>query len=441
MPKLSPISHPGSHPALSNAGEGGSDAPDFDLASPTSTVALAALAGEINTLLIAARPRLLHLARLQGLSPDMAEDVAQDASLIVWRSLDQLRTPARFDAWVDGIARNISRRYLQAQRTELNRTAMLLHHESTAGTETAEVPAGLAEAESAEIPDLGEALSRQELATLLDRALSHLTPGARAAVEECYLDEHSSQEAARRLGVTINALETRLSRARQELRRILSGPLRDEAEAFDLALDDESEEGWRHTRLWCHQCGKRQLMGLRQETAAGPDFTMRCPDCWRRYGIAELHYEPHPLLQGVRSFRPAFKRFVVRVVPIAIQALQGPLACPICGAPARSRLRAGEDIAQFSPAAARRPAFMYLTVECTTCGPTFASPSAIAGSADTLVRDFMLSRSRWVLEANELATFQCSPVLRNCLVDYETGARLIFFIHPETLEVLASFAE
>jgi RNA polymerase sigma-70 factor (ECF subfamily) len=430
-----------SHPAMIASGDGNTESPESELDATTPTRTLATLAGEVNGLLIAARPRLLHLARLQGLSAETAEDVAQEASLVVWRSLDRLRTPARFDAWLDGVARNISRRYLRAQRREHNRIITLRNQVPASSTEATEVLPGLPEAESAKIPDLGEELTRQELATLLDRALSHLTPNARAAVEQCYLAEHSSQEAARRLGVTINALETRLSRARQELRRILSGPLRDEAEAFDLALDDESAEGWRYTRLWCHQCGKRRLMGLRQETAAGSDFTMRCPECWQQYGIEELHYEPHPLLQGVRSFRPAFKRFVTQIVPLALEALRCPLACPVCGAPARSRLRAGEDVAQLSSAAGRRQGFTYLTVECETCGPSVSSPSAIAGSADPLVREFMLSRSRWVLECNELCTFQCIPALRNRLVDYETGAVLTYFIHPETLEVLATFVE
>src|SRR5215469_18578119 len=112
-----------SHPVLSTHSESSEESQP----GATTATTLATLTGEINALLTAARPRLLHLARLQGLSPETAEDVAQEASLIVWRSLDQLRTPARFDAWVDGIARNIGRRYLREQRTEHARHAALLY--------------------------------------------------------------------------------------------------------------------------------------------------------------------------------------------------------------------------------------------------------------------------------------------------------------------------
>src|SRR5215469_12257639 len=109
-----------SHPVLPARNDGSEESKPVAMTTATT---LATLAGEINALLTAARPRLLHLARLQGLSPETAEDVAQEASLIVWLSLDQLRTPARFDAWVDGIARNIGRRYLREQRTEHARHA------------------------------------------------------------------------------------------------------------------------------------------------------------------------------------------------------------------------------------------------------------------------------------------------------------------------------
>jgi RNA polymerase sigma-70 factor (ECF subfamily) len=427
---------------------GSSEEPKQPDELPTRT--LEALAREIDTILAAARPRLLHLARLHGLSPETAEDVAQEVSLVVWRSLDHLRAPDRFDAWLDGIARNISRRYLRAERAARHRTTALPRGSSSADSDgdpggampNSSVALGIALRSGETAPgDLDEELTHQDLVALLDRALGYLTPNARAAVERCYLAEQSAREAARQLGLTITALETRLSRARQELRHILSGPLRDEAAAFDLAVDHDDVQGWRQTRLWCHQCAKRRLIGLVQETPAGPEFTMRCPDCWHRYGSLELHYEPHPLLRGVRSFRPAFKRFVQQVVPLAVQALRAPLACPVCGAPARSRLLQGDEIAELVATRAHHPAFTYLMLECSICGPGLASPSAIVGSVDPLVRQFMLNRSRWIVECNERAFFACSPALHSRLVDYESGARLTFFNHPETLEVLATFAE
>jgi hypothetical protein len=289
--------------------------------------------------------------------------------------------------------------------------------------------------------DLDEELTHQELATLLDRALGHLPPGARAAVEHYYLAEESPREVALRLGLTINALEARLCRARQELRRVLNGPLRHEAASFDLTLDDESAQGWRPTRLWCHLCAKQHLVGRIEELPAGTGVDLRCPDCWPRYGIAEMQFDPHPWLRGLHTFRPAFKRVVQRIAPQAVGALQRPLPCPVCRAPAHSRLLAGEDVTDSSSSTGRRPAFTYLAFECRRCGHRYASPCAIAGSADPLIRTFMLSRSRWRLERSVLSTFQCSPAVYSRLVDQETGAGLAFFVHAKTLHVLATFAD
>lgn len=75
------------------------------------------------------------------------------------------------------------------------------------------------------------------MAVLLDRAMSYLPDSARDAVELCYLAELPQAEAAARLGMTISALETRLHRARKQLRQVLNGALRADAESFGLALE------------------------------------------------------------------------------------------------------------------------------------------------------------------------------------------------------------
>ena len=47
------------------------------------------LRGELDHLLRAARPRLVRLARRQGVRDDEGEDVAQEALLVAWRRLDR----------------------------------------------------------------------------------------------------------------------------------------------------------------------------------------------------------------------------------------------------------------------------------------------------------------------------------------------------------------
>src|SRR5262247_3424023 len=75
----------------------------------------AVLAQNLETLLAAARPRLLSLAYLQGVPSEAAEDVVQETLLTAWRQLDTLRAPERFDAWLDGICRH--RCQMQARST------------------------------------------------------------------------------------------------------------------------------------------------------------------------------------------------------------------------------------------------------------------------------------------------------------------------------------
>jgi DNA-directed RNA polymerase specialized sigma24 family protein len=56
----------------------------------------AELVGDLEEVLAAARPRLLRLARMQGVAPDAIDDVVQETLVEAWRHLDKLRTPECF---------------------------------------------------------------------------------------------------------------------------------------------------------------------------------------------------------------------------------------------------------------------------------------------------------------------------------------------------------
>src|SRR5690349_17842070 len=178
------------------------------------------------------RLRLLRLARVHGVAPDSADDVAQETLLEAWRRCADLSSTAGRDAWLAAICRNVARRHLRASGRRARRQSPL-----------AEPPAPYDEDEDG-------------FARAWDAQLSH--PRARDAIELCYLAELPQREAALRLGLTISALEARLHRARRQLRQILAGALRADAQAFGLALDAEMGAGWRETRLHCHTCGRRR---------------------------------------------------------------------------------------------------------------------------------------------------------------------------------------
>lgn len=195
------------------------------------------LAGDLGELLAAARPRLLRLARMQGVAPDAIDDVVQETLVEAWRHLDNLRTPGRFHAWLDGICRNVCLRWSTNQKKHLQRQAALPDPFS-------EDPNGIDSSTENDFPDPlaldpAEEVSRQDLPHLLERALSYLSGGAREVVEMYYLAEIPQREIAQRLGLNIKALEVRLVRARRQLRQILNSQLRADAEALGLVLDQD----------------------------------------------------------------------------------------------------------------------------------------------------------------------------------------------------------
>src|SRR5215469_8693211 len=80
---------------------------------------------EIGQQMIAARGRLISLARSAGMPPDAAEDVVQETLLEAWYHLTMLGMPEQLDAWLDGICRNMCRRWRRAAGTARHRYARL----------------------------------------------------------------------------------------------------------------------------------------------------------------------------------------------------------------------------------------------------------------------------------------------------------------------------
>src|SRR5215468_6441645 len=117
-----------------------------------------------------ARPRLFQIALGEGVLPEAAEDVVQETLLEAWYHLAHIGLPEHFDAWLDGVCRNMCRRWRRATYTALSRYAPFPGQSSKDDAHS-----------QAEIFDLAdplaldpvEALSQQEIEYLLDRALDY----------------------------------------------------------------------------------------------------------------------------------------------------------------------------------------------------------------------------------------------------------------------------
>jgi RNA polymerase sigma-70 factor (ECF subfamily) len=155
----------------------------------------------------------------------LAEDLAQETLVEAWRPAHPLRDPAKRPQWLAGIARNVCRRWARGRGRELSRLVPARAREGTEGA-------------LANLPDgetgLEVELERGELAALLDRALALLPPETRAILVQRYVEESPYAEIAGRLGLSEDAVSTRLSRGKLQLRRVL---------AQDLAAE-ASDYGW-----------------------------------------------------------------------------------------------------------------------------------------------------------------------------------------------------
>ena len=137
-------------------------------------------------------------ARLLSGDRDAIDDVLQETSVVALVSLDRLRDPDRFSAWLCGIALNIARRRIrEARRT----------HPAPALPEPV-VPGDPGPAEHAEAADL---------ARRVRDAISYLPSGQRDAVLLFYLQGLTHREVAAELDISINAVKARLHQARGAL--------------------------------------------------------------------------------------------------------------------------------------------------------------------------------------------------------------------------------
>lgn len=382
-----------------------------------------------------AQPRLLRIARALGVPPDATADVAQETLLRAWRHLARLRAPDSFDVWLDTICRNTSRSYLRSARLAARHELAVVPAPASDGDDMPADP--LAELPDPAALDPLDALDQQDAATLLDRALGYLPPPARTALVRHYVAGDSTPEIAAALGVSTHVMEARLARARDALRAALEGPLRADAEAFGLA--GLRPTGWQPTRIWCHHCGQRRLLGLFAPALTGRvELRLRCPACsagvpediFRSKGIAPL--------DDLRSFGPALTRSRRALAERTAEGLaSGWDVCLHCGAHVRRRVAVPEEY----PGRLRATPWQHWVVaECLRPGCPGLGAWAALEPAIWLAppaQRFVAAHPRWVAAPEEVADLGGRPAIRFHLVDLTNAARLTLLAARDTLQALA----
>lgn len=158
-------------------------------------------AAAVEALVARKLPRLLGLGtRILGDAAE-AEDVAQEAFIRVWRSAGSWRPgKARFDTWLHRVALNLCHDRLRRRREQ----------------PMAEPPE---QVDCAPLPDAG--ISAAETGGQVERALQALPPRQREAIVLTYYQELPNIDAAAVMEVSVDALESLLSRGRRSLRGLL----------------------------------------------------------------------------------------------------------------------------------------------------------------------------------------------------------------------------
>ncbi len=141
---------------------------------------------------------------------EIARELAQEALLQAYLSLDHLRDISRFKSWLYGIVLNVCRSYIRDQKVNpYSLEAMmggmyrdLLYYPSP-------------------VIDPEEIAEQRELHTIVLQAVQGLSPKDRAATLLFYYEQLSMREIAAILGVSLTAVKGRLHRAREQLRERL----------------------------------------------------------------------------------------------------------------------------------------------------------------------------------------------------------------------------
>jgi RNA polymerase sigma factor (sigma-70 family) len=141
---------------------------------------------------------------------EIARDLAQEAMLQAYLSLDRLRDEQRFGSWLYGIVLNVCRSYVRDQQTDFYSL------EAMAGGMRFET-LSLAAAE----PDPAEIAVERELHHVILAAVNTLSERDRVATLLFYYEQLSMREIAAILGVSLGAVKGRLHRARKQLRESL----------------------------------------------------------------------------------------------------------------------------------------------------------------------------------------------------------------------------
>lgn len=141
-----------------------------------------------------------------------AEDLTQQAFMKAFANITRFGGRCSFSTWLISIAMNEARMWLRKARTYREVTMSDLSSD-----DNLDAPVDFMDTR----PSPEAHYSQSERSGLLFSELERLTPGIRAALQLCDLEERTSAEASSALGVSTNGVKSRRHRGRAILRKRL----------------------------------------------------------------------------------------------------------------------------------------------------------------------------------------------------------------------------
>jgi RNA polymerase sigma-70 factor (ECF subfamily) len=150
-----------------------------------------------------------------------AEDVLVEALLKAYRHLDQLRDAVAFRSWLAQIAKRV------CWQLKARESLMPLLQLSTLEDEGKQI--------SGNDPPIEAQLAFRQMKELLSEAVENLSPSHRSVYQLRDIEELPAKEVARRLGISLAAMKSRLHRAREVLRQHLDAAVAGRTGSEDCA--------------------------------------------------------------------------------------------------------------------------------------------------------------------------------------------------------------
>ena len=153
-------------------------------------------------------PRVLQFIRRSVGNEAIADELAQDVFLQMYKARKRYQPTARFTTWLYTIAANVCK----------NGYRRLKQEEMTRGRDRADEPTTF-DPPDTNRPTSEEVIRQQEIERHLRNALTHLPPKQRSAFLLARVDGLAYRDVARALGCSEGAVKALLNRATNSLRR------------------------------------------------------------------------------------------------------------------------------------------------------------------------------------------------------------------------------